>query len=104
MIHTSVNEALLDAARQGDAAALDSLLVACRPNLRRYAASQCARSSDVDDAVQEALIIVYRKLPALRSIGSFAAWLFQVARRECQRLSRSMFRQAVPLDELDESR
>lgn len=97
-----VEESLLEAARGGDAVALDRLLVTCRPEMRRYATSQCSTSSDVDDAVQEALIILYRKLPALRSLGAFTGWLLLIVRRECQRLARKMFHQEVPLDEATE--
>ncbi len=79
---------LLEAARQGDAAALESLLILCRPNLRRYAALTCLTTADAEDAVQEALIIVYRKVSALRSVGTFSQWIFQIVRRECLRLMR----------------
>ena len=79
---------LLEAARSGDAAALESLLILCRPDLRRYAALNCLTASDAEDAVQEALIIVYRKVAALRSIGTFSQWVFQIVRRECLRRMR----------------
>ncbi len=79
---------LLEAAHQGDAAALESLLILCRPDLRRYAALTCLTSADVEDAVQEALMIVYRKVSALRSVGTFSQWIFQIVRRECLRIMR----------------
>lgn len=79
---------LLEAARQGDAVALESLLVLCRPNLRRYAALTCLTSADAEDAVQEALLIVYRKVSALRAVATFSQWVFQIVRRECLRMMR----------------
>ena len=97
-----VNENLMEAARGGDAEALERLLVACRPDLRRYATRYCAQSSDVDDAVQEASLILYRRLPGLRSLGAFTGWLLTIVRRECQRLSRKMFHLEVPLEEAAE--
>ena len=97
-----VDETLLEAARGGDAQALDRLLVACRPNLRRYAMRHCAQPSDVEDAVQEASIILYRRLPGLRSLGAFTGWLMTIVRRECGRLSQKMFHLEVPLDEAAE--
>lgn len=98
----AVDNNLLALAWQGDAGALDRLLIACRPDLRRYATRHCAKSSDVDDAVQEALIILCRRLPGLRSLEAFTSWLFTIVRRECQRLSRMMLHQPVPLDEAEE--
>jgi len=100
----TVDSLLLKAAQRGDAAALERLVVQCRPDLRRYAAQHCATASDAEEAVQESLIILYRRLPALRSVGAFSGWLFQVIRRECQRLARKMFHQHVPLDEAIEDR
>ncbi len=83
-----LNRELLEAARQGDAASLESLLILCRPDLRRYAALTCLTSADAEDAVQESLLIVCRKLYALRRVATFSQWLFQIVRRECLRLKR----------------
>ena len=81
---------LLEAARLGDAAALNNVLRLCQPDIRRYAYRHCLLS-DVDDAVQEALLIVTRKLQSLRVVMAFSGWLFQVVRRECRRLERQVF-------------
>ncbi len=98
----SVDDLLLKAAQRGDMAALERVIAQCRPSLSRYAARYCVTTSDAEEAVQESLIILCRRLPALRSAGAFSGWLFQVIRRECQRLSRKMFHQHVPLDEANE--
>lgn len=90
---------LIVRAQGGDAAALDRLLVECRFDAHRYARRHCV-TSEVDDAVQEALLIVVQRLRLLRTAASFAAWLFTVVRRECRRLSRRMFAH----EELDEER
>jgi len=73
---------LIEAARGGDADALVSLIAAAQPDIRRYAAA------DIDDAVQETLLLLYRRLGTLRAVTSFSAWLFAVARRACLRLLR----------------
>ena len=43
---------LVEAARSGSPQALEHLLRACQPDIRRYAQRHCL-VSDVDDAVQE---------------------------------------------------
>lgn len=91
---------LLEAARHGDYAAVERLLVMCGPDLRRIAQSQCAQGVDPDDAVQESLLLIYRRIGALRTLASFPAWMFSIVRRECQRLYRSM-RGQVELPEAD---
>ena len=86
----------------GDQAALVSLLEAARPDIRRYARSTC-RASDVDDAVQEALWLLYRRVGTLRVVSSVSAWLFAIVRRECLRLSRASNREvAGEMERLDE--
>ena len=78
---------LIEAARGGDAEALVSLIAIAQPDIRRYAARNC-RAADIDDAVQETLLLLYRRLGTLRAVTSFSAWLFAVARRACLRLLR----------------
>ena len=84
------NAALIEAARQGDPCALERLLRICQPDLRRIAQSQCASAADADDAVQETIWLIYRRIGALRTVTSFAAWTFSIIRRECHRLMRRM--------------
>jgi RNA polymerase sigma factor (sigma-70 family) len=86
--------ALIEAAREGDEGALRRLLAISQPDLRRIAASQCASAADADDAVQESLWQVYRRIGALRAISSYTAWLFSIVRHECQRLMARMQGQA----------
>lgn len=81
---------LIEAAREGDARALVRLLEVCQPDLKRIAQSQCASAADADDAVQESLWLVYKRIGALRTAGSFGAWMFAIVRRECHRLMRRM--------------
>jgi RNA polymerase sigma factor (sigma-70 family) len=78
---------LITAAQAGSEEALLELLQHCRPQLRRYASLQCA-SDDIVEAVQDALWLLYRRVGALRTIGAFSAWLFQIIRRECLRRAR----------------
>jgi len=73
--------ALIEAARCGDEKALVSLITAAQPDVRRYAARNC-RVSDVDDAVQETLLLLYRRIGTLRAVTSFSAWLF-FGRKAC---------------------
>lgn len=86
----------IEAARRGDIAALDRLLAICQPNLLRYARRTCA-TEDIEDAVQDALIIIYRRLGALRTVAAFSRWIFQIIKHECLRRLR---RRGYPEEEL----
>ncbi|KQV90015.1 RNA polymerase subunit sigma-24 [Massilia sp. Root351] len=79
---------VLDAAHRGDPAALAQLLRLCQPDIRRYAQRSCL-ISDVDDAVQEALLVLSRRLEAVRMLAAFSGWLFKVVQRACRRLGRA---------------
>lgn len=78
---------VLEAAHGGDPAALDQLLARSRQDLRRYAEYHCS-INDVEDAVQESLILVSRRLYSLRSLECFTSWVFRIVKRECNRLKR----------------
>lgn len=79
----------LAAARAGDLAALQRVLVQSRQNLRRYAEYHC-NINDTEDAVQESMILVSRRIGDLRVLESFASWLFRIVKRECNRLKRGL--------------
>lgn len=92
---------LVASARDGSPAALSDLLAAAQPDIRRYARRAC-RSADVDDAVQDALCVLHRRIGSLRALSAFSAWLFQVVRRECGRLARKALGKAATADSIED--
>lgn len=88
---------LIHGAQTGDASAIAQLLRVCRLDARRYANKHCY-ASDVDDAVQESLLVVARKVSGLKAVAAFSSWLFIVIKRECLKLGR-MMRRHEPLDD-----
>ncbi len=81
MLHVDTN--LFAAAQAGDRAALERLLSQLRPDIQRYARFQCYASSSIEDVVQEALIVVYRRVGDVRSPAALGAWLARVVARLC---------------------
>lgn len=92
----------IEAARAGDPAALEHLLSRSRQDLRRYAEYHCG-VNDIEDAVQESLFHVARKIGDLRAIEAYASWLFRIVKRECNRLKRGLRHLVLQpvLDEID---
>lgn len=78
---------LILAAQTGDPAAIGRLLALCQADARRYARRHCL-ASDVDDAVQESLLVIARKVASLKAAAAFSSWLFTIIRRECRKLAR----------------
>nr|WP_198982297.1 RNA polymerase sigma factor [Herbaspirillum sp. ASV7] len=93
----SERDNLILAAQGGDQAAISRLLAVCQADARRYARRHC-QASDVDDAVQESLLIISRKVGSLKAAVAFSSWLFTVIKRECHKLLRLTSRHA-PLPE-----
>jgi len=92
---------LVEAARGGDVAAVERLLVVCQPDLRRFARRACSTGEDAEDAVQIALWQLYRKIGALRAAATFATWMFRIIERECYRLFRARSRLQALDEQLD---
>jgi RNA polymerase sigma factor (sigma-70 family) len=80
---------VVEAAREGDSAAIESLLLHCQPSVTRFARKYCSTPEDVEDAVQLTLWLIHRKIKALRSSKAFVSWIFQIVKNECHRLFSS---------------
>jgi RNA polymerase sigma factor (sigma-70 family) len=78
----------LTEARLGNVQALERVLKKSRQDLRRFAEYHCA-INDMEDAVQDSLFIVSRKLGDLRNLEVFSSWLFRIIKRECYRYKRA---------------
>ncbi|MFD7234914.1 RNA polymerase sigma factor [Streptomyces syringium] len=82
------DERLIKAAQDGDVASLTTVVMESQPHVRRFALSLCSSPQDAEDAAQEALIILYRKIGTLRATGALASWMFRIVRNECLRQVR----------------
>jgi RNA polymerase sigma-70 factor (ECF subfamily) len=98
-----IPEQTFAAAQAGDPAALQDLLVQLRPDIRRYAAYQCKRSSAVDDVVQEALIILYRRIGTVRTASALGGWLLRIVGRLCMRPALMFMKGVEDLRGVEES-
>lgn len=96
-----VSPDLLASAQSGHAQSLHALLLQLQPDIRRYARRQCHATSVLEDVVQEALIIVYRRVGTVRSAASLSGWLFSVVGRVCMLPGVLLIRGAQALDDDD---
>ena len=96
---------LVDRARQGDEEAFGALLGEVGDRCI-FIAHRILRDADLaEDAVQVALVQVWRELPALRDLDRFEAWLHRILVNACYAEARRSRRFAanVVLLETDES-
>jgi RNA polymerase sigma factor (sigma-70 family) len=92
---------LVEAAREGDSAAIESLLQHCQPSITRFARKYCATPEDVEDAVQLTLWLIHRKITALRTTKAFISWIFSIVKNQCYRLLGSNREQSIELSQLE---
>ncbi|GAB4588671.1 RNA polymerase sigma factor [Nocardia sp. IFM 10818] len=94
-------ERLVEAAQRGDREAIAAVVHNAHPHVRRFAHHLCASADDAEDAAQEALIILYRKIGTLRATSAIASWMFRIVRNECLRRARAMLDSAARLEPAD---
>ncbi|HEY4180094.1 MAG TPA: sigma-70 family RNA polymerase sigma factor [Kofleriaceae bacterium] len=90
----TVDLAVIELARSGEPIAIARLLELSQSELRRYALRSCM-ISDVDDAVQEAMLVATRFIRALRYPRAWSRWMFRITRRACHRLARTALRRDI---------
>ncbi|MFY7778011.1 MAG: RNA polymerase sigma factor [Elstera sp.] len=82
---------VIEAAQAGDTGALALLLDLTQPDIRRYAQRYCARAGDIDDAMQDTLIALYRHIGHLQKVAAFSGWLMRIVQRACYRALSPLF-------------
>jgi RNA polymerase sigma factor (sigma-70 family) len=90
------SEQVVRCAQEGDALAIETLLSGSHAHVRRFARTLCSTPEDAEEAAQEALIVLYRKIGTLRATAALASWMFQIVRHECIRRSRLALRRPAP--------
>jgi RNA polymerase sigma factor (sigma-70 family) len=87
-------DALVAAARGGDGAALDALLLRVQPLVLRRCARFLPHRMDAEEAAQDALLAVSRGLDRFTGRGSFRGWVTVVASNSARATYRSLRRRA----------
>jgi RNA polymerase sigma-70 factor, ECF subfamily len=84
--------ALLEAARRGDARALDRLIAAHQDRIYRFGLKMCRDPADAEDVLQETLLSMARGIDAFREDAALSTWLYTIARSHCiKKRRRSKF-------------
>jgi RNA polymerase sigma factor (sigma-70 family) len=94
--HAWPDQQVISAAQHGDPRAISTLVSGSHAHVQRFAHSLCASPEDAEDAAQEALVVLYRKIGTLRATAALGSWMFQIVRNECIRRSRIVLRRPTP--------
>ena len=86
---------LVERARSGDHDAFATLVQSASSRLFGTAKLILRDPERAEDAVQEALMLAWRNIGALRAAGAWEAWLYRLTVRECQRIAASQRRHEI---------
>src|SRR6266704_5730624 len=74
---------LVDAARSGDARALEQLIERHQRRVYRFGLKMCRDPEDAKDVLQETLVAAARTIRDFRGASSVSTWLYTIARSFC---------------------
>ena len=83
-------------AQRGEPEAVEGLLRVVFPTAQRFAARSCSSREDAEEAAQDALTALVRRVGALRAAETVTSWLFVTIRNACLRRVSGVV--LVPLD------
>jgi RNA polymerase sigma-70 factor (ECF subfamily) len=89
---------LIEAARNGDEAALRALFDPLSRELQVYAYRMLGGFHDAEDAVQEARLKAWRSLDSYEPQTGFRAWLYRIVTNTCLDMLRTRKRRILPQD------
>lgn len=93
---------LVTRAQDGDLDAFGVLVDRYSPRLFRFAMRLLYNRDDAEDAVQDAALQAWRKLPDLEDPDAFSAWIYRITRNRCAEIQRVAARRATdPWDPAD---
>lgn len=93
--------ALVERAAAGQPAAFDELYRRYETSVRSIVRAETRRAADVNDIVQDAFTLAWRRIGSLRDAERFRPWLMQIARRAVIDHARRTARRPL-LDDDDE--
>jgi len=100
---SSTDEALLDMFKQGDTAALEALLKRREKWLWNVAKKSIRDVSLAEEALQEALVLIWRNAHSFRGESQVSSWMYQIVSRACiDTLRKEQIRTHASLNELEQ--
>lgn len=96
----SNEQALIEASRAGDSAALEELVRAHQARVYNFAMRMCRNVEDAKDILQETFLGVLRSIRDFREESRFTTWLYRIASNACLKKRRRGVHDPEPAQEL----
>jgi RNA polymerase sigma-70 factor (ECF subfamily) len=96
----SNEQALIEASRAGDSAALEELVRAHQTRVYNFAMRMCRNVEDAKDILQETFLGMLRSIKDFRAESRFSTWLYRIASNACLKKRRRGVHDPKPEQEL----
>jgi RNA polymerase sigma-70 factor (ECF subfamily) len=93
-------QSLIAASKDGDPAALDTLVRAHQDRVYGFAMRMCRNVEDAKDILQETFLGMVRSLREFREESKFSTWLYRIAANACLKKRRRGVHDPTPEQEL----
>ena len=81
-------EELLDLAKSGNEEAFTKIIISMKSELYGVARTRLDNEDDIEDAIQETMIIAFRRLKTLRKNKFYRTWFVKILINECNHIYR----------------
>lgn len=95
--------ALVREAADGQADAMERLLLHAQAAAYRFSVMVCGRTDETEDVMQDALVSTYRHARSIREPAAFKAWLYRTVRNACLLNRRKRAHEPAHMVSLDAS-
>jgi RNA polymerase sigma-70 factor, ECF subfamily len=96
-LHSSDEQELLRAAKEGDEESFRALVEGRRAELHAHCYRMLASPDDADDAVQEALVRAWKALPRFEGRSSIRTWLYKITTNTALDIASGRSRRELPI-------
>lgn len=92
-------EELIEKEKKGNIEAFTQLIMNLENDLYKIAKTRITNEADIEDAIQETLIEVYKSIKKLREPQKFKKWLITILINKCNRIYRKKHKKDISIDE-----
>lgn len=94
-------EELIKEAQNGNKEALTQIILNLRNDLYKIAKTRITNEADIQDAIQETMIEIYKSIKKLKDLKKFKMWTTKILINKCNRIYRKKYKKDMSLDEYD---
>ena len=92
-------EELIKQAQNGDKQAFSELILSISDELYKIARTRISIEDDIEDAIQDTMIEVYKSIKKLKEPEKFKKWTFKILINKCNRIYRRKYKDDISIDD-----